>query len=747
MNKRGINTLAGFNKRIFLKKIFQQPFLLLICIFLFRPSINAQFISLNGAYVSVSSGTVMNADTINNDNTSTLANTGTLNINTITNAGTAQGNGTFNIAKSFVNTGTFSCGSGLVNYNGSGAQSVTALNYYDLTITDNGTRTVTLASSGTTGIAGTFSPTTSNTTYITTGSSIDFNGTGAQSLPSFTYNNITASGGNTKTVAGNFSIYGELSVGANTTFALSSYDVTLKSSSTATARLTSFPATASITYGSGKFIVERYIPGRRKYRLLTSSVTTYSGSSLSPGQEALSIWGNWQNQGGSTANIGTLITGGSSGDGFDQQTTNASLYTYNSATRSFTGFTTANSKNTKYTPLKAGVAYYMFVYGDRLNTVYTNTPNYTTVSSAGTLLTGDQTYNTSSTIPLSNTTGQYTLLGNPFASPIDWALLSRTNLSNTYWGWDPNLNSTGGYVTVSTAGSVTLISPFTGTTGINQYIQPGQGFFVQTTSSSPVLVIHESDKVSNFNPNAFRTTSNSVPLIAVNLFYQNAGTEYLADGALAAFDPAFSNEVNKEDAAKMSNSGESVSIAHGANLLSIDARKMPGDNDTLFLNTARLAKTAYTMQIFSQKMEGATVYLEDKYLRSSFALSMSDTNRIQFNINSDPASSDANRFRIVFNKSDMQQIAIPKRSAPSFKVFPNPVRNGQVQLRLTDIEKGEYTLKLINSQGQEMLRQLIIHDGGNSNIMVAFNKILPKGIYTLQMINNNLSYQQKIFVE
>jgi hypothetical protein len=95
----------------------------------------------------------------------------------------------------------------------------------------------------------------------------------------------------------------------------------------------------------------------------------------------------------------------------------------------------------------------------------------------------------------------------------------------------------------------------------------------------------------------------------------------------------------------------------------------------------------------------------------------------------------------------MQQIAVPKRSSPSFKVFPNPVTNGQVQLRLTDIEKGEYTLRLINSQGQEMLRQLILHDGGSSNILVAFNKIFPKGIYTLQMVNKNFHYHQKIFVE
>jgi hypothetical protein len=165
---------------------------------------------------------------------------------------------------------------------------------------------------------------------------------------------------------------------------------------------------------------------------------------LSPGQESLSIWGNWQNGGNNVmANIGTLITGGSSGDGFDTQTPNASLYTYNDATRLFVPFSTSNGKNTKYTPLKAGVAYYMFVYGDRTNTITTSSPKITTISSTGTLLTGNQVYTINSTIPLSNVTGRYTLLGNPFASPINWETIPKTNLENTYWGWDPNLASTG----------------------------------------------------------------------------------------------------------------------------------------------------------------------------------------------------------------------------------------------------------------------------------------------------------------
>jgi hypothetical protein len=333
------------------------------------------------------------------------------------------------------------------------------------------------------------------------------------------------------------------------------------------------------------------------------------------------------------------------------------------------------------------------------------------------------------------------MLGNPFASPINWATVTKTNLSNTYWGWDPNLSSTGGYVTVNTTGTVTLISPFTGTTGLDQYIQPGQGFFVQTTASSSVLVIHENDKVSNFNANAFRVTTNNIPLIAINL-YDNANI--LADGALAAFDPAFSNKPGKEDATKMTNAGEVVSILNSNTLLSIDARQMPKENDTLFLNLSKLTKPKYILQIFSQKLNNISAFLEDKYLKTFHPLLLNDTNRIEINITTDAGSFDANRFKIVFGKSDMQPIITAKKS--EIKVYPNPVKDQQIHIQLTGIEKGTYTLRLINSQGQLVQKQSLIYDGITNNIVIPLNNKLVTGIYYLQMAGKE-TYNKNILIE
>ena len=210
----------------------------------------------------------------------------------------------------------------------------------------------------------------------------------------------------------------------------------------------------------------------------------------------------------------------------------------------------------------------------------------------------------------------------------------------------------------------TLISPFSGTTGLNQYIQSGQGFFVKATAAAPALTIREQDKVSNYNANAFRTTNN-IALIAVNLLYDNAGTKILADGALAAFDGNFQNSVTNEDASKIMNAAENVAIAEGNNLLSIDTRQMPKQNDTLFLNISKLTKPQYTLEIFAQQVDASvTPYLEDKYLKTFTPLSLTDTNHIVFNITTDATSFDGNRFRIVFDKPSTGILTTPNAVKP-----------------------------------------------------------------------------------
>ncbi len=95
----------------------------------------------------------------------------------------------------------FTSNNNTVSYSGAGAQTIGAYNFYNLTAGGGGTRT--LINGGTIGISGLFTPIG---VYVTTGNTINFNGTGTQNIPAFTFNNITISGGSTKTLIGNVTI-------------------------------------------------------------------------------------------------------------------------------------------------------------------------------------------------------------------------------------------------------------------------------------------------------------------------------------------------------------------------------------------------------------------------------------------------------------------------------------------------------------------------------------------------------------
>ena len=132
--------------------------------------------------------------------------------------------GTIGISQTLSPIATFTSGGYIttgntVEFNGSGSQTIPAFNYNNLASSSTGART--LASSGTIGVAGSFTPGTNG--YTITGSTIDYNGNGAQSVALFNYQNLVLSSSGAKTfaasttrIAGNFTIVGAASADATT---------------------------------------------------------------------------------------------------------------------------------------------------------------------------------------------------------------------------------------------------------------------------------------------------------------------------------------------------------------------------------------------------------------------------------------------------------------------------------------------------------------------------------------------------
>ncbi|WP_158267553.1 IPT/TIG domain-containing protein [Adhaeribacter arboris] len=103
-----------------------------------------------------------------------------------------------------------------VEYTGTGAQTISSANYDNLTIAGNRPASAVIALPNTLKVAGTFTlaPAGSIPVYNTTNSTIEFNG-GVQIIPNFNYNNVIISGTDDKVLGSDIIINGDLKMIAN----------------------------------------------------------------------------------------------------------------------------------------------------------------------------------------------------------------------------------------------------------------------------------------------------------------------------------------------------------------------------------------------------------------------------------------------------------------------------------------------------------------------------------------------------
>jgi hypothetical protein len=206
---------------------------------------------------------------------------------------TLASSGTIGICGTFTpGAGTYTITGSTVNFNGTGAQTINAITYNNLTISGNrGGAAITLPA-GTINVLGNGSCTASNNTWVNTGSTVDYNGTGAQTVAAISgYRNLTisgAKGGATVTLEAG-------TIGVDATFTASATAVTYSSTgntfdyrSTGAQTITAFPSynhlsnsgngtrtLANGTIGIGGI----YTPTTAAVTVGTSVVNFYSASS------------------------------------------------------------------------------------------------------------------------------------------------------------------------------------------------------------------------------------------------------------------------------------------------------------------------------------------------------------------------------------------------------------------------------------------------------------------------------------
>ncbi len=421
-------------------------------------------------------------------------------------------------------------------------------------------------------------------------------------------------------------------------------NLTLRSDANLTARVDVVPSGSNII---GKANVERYIPARRAWRLMTAPVTSSN-----------TIYNSWQNKGVYTVGLGTLVTGpnptAASGNGLDySQLNTVSMKGFNATTQGF-----ANVLNTKV-PISAGTngsgdntGYFIFVRGDR-NPGNTNVANnnITTLTSIGVLQTGTQTFTAT---PVYN---KLTLIGNPYASPVDFNNVSINNLIKRFYVWDPSLNSVGGYVMLDDLDGDGLYRKSVPGSTQTKDIQSSQAFFVQTASTAPAsITFTETSKSGNNINGMFRPVSPNTPagvgtgeiITTLNLLDAN-GKTILADGALAEFDNIYSAGVDLDDAMKFTNTNENISIVRNNSLFAAERRPALTSNDTVYFRLTNTTQRGYqfVFDVAGLDQPGMMGFLEDSYLGTSTLINLSGTTKVNFSVTA-AASSAINRFKIVF---------------------------------------------------------------------------------------------------
>jgi hypothetical protein len=603
----------------------------------------------------------------------------------------------------------------------------------------------------------------------------------------------------------NFTTTGTLTVnnGVLTTGGL----LVLVSDATGTARIA--PGAAGADYISGDVTVQRFIPKKRAWRLVTAPV---SNITINKGWQEGLVY-NSQLNGGTTYLAGTSIvvppnpgwygihiTGGTTiypspasanAAGFDYGVTSGSP-----SIRTFNNFnwnsTVPGTLNTK---IKDYPAYMLFPRGDRtINPADINTaPKDAVIRAKGTIGQKNQT-------PIPLPAMSFSLIGNPYPSPIDFEKIysdNSTSIANRFYAWDSRINNFGGYRLIqrgtlpndytSTPFPVASDGPIEGGAEI-QHIQSGQGFFVLNTNpTSTSLKLNESHKSENTKTNLFSRPGKA---IQVNLNQVNNGVAATADGVTVLFDDQYQNEVNRNDVIKLANFNENFSLRRGGKDLILEERPLIKGGDTLFFRLTNTTARTYQFLIKSDNMDDGTLlaYLEDSYLKSSTPVRLDGSLLpITFNITSNTDSRKPDRFMIVFrtaavlpinfsnikafqknadiqvewklgNESNIVSYAVEKSvDGRTFtKVGTRPARtivNTSEAYNWLDVTPAAgnnfYRIKAIEQNGQHRYSEVVNvkYGKGKSDIVINPNPVTgnlfslqfvnqPKGKYAVQLINS-----------
>ncbi len=548
--------------------------------------------------------------------------------------------------------------------------------------------------------------------------------TSGKSIKIIASNAITLNG-SLKTTAVNSSI----SLKGNTTIASTKYieskgdfthdgNLIFKSDADGTAAFGTLGGT--FTKVSGTATVERYVPAKRAWRLLTAPLK-------SEGASAITVSTNWQGVNGEGLLLfspstyqSTPMIGYTTGGGLP------SIWKYNNGWVKIPNISSETMFGSNNSDAKA---FLVFATGPQGSTNIVTGETATTLKPKGDLISG--------TVSHSLTANQYNLIANPYACPLNTAALKVSNSNSKFWIVDPSIGTVGGYYVYD--GNWAPL-PLTGSAA---NIQSGQGFFVKSTDNT--FNISESHKViGNSNTWFERTIANqtteNTDKIRV-LLYKQAGTNWnLADGILAVNSASGNNDLDGTDTQKILNFNENIMFKNGTTNLSIEYRALPQVGQVQPMYLTGTTAQPYQLQVYTEGYSNTTVYpfLQDTTTGTITAIPTDGTIvTVPFTGIATTSTSPDQRFKIVYQSALNNETFATLWAA----VYPNPVTENVVHIDLVSANENT-TYALTNLLGQRVQ---------NGKLTAMQNLItlpeLQEGMYLLSVQQDGKKVTQKLYIK
>lgn len=462
---------------------------------------------------------------------------------------------------------------------------------------------------------------------------------------------------------------------------------------------------------TGSVTVQRFVPAsQRRWRFLASPV---SNATLADLKNEIQITG----------------TGGAN-NGFDASGSNAaSVFWYDETVITGDmnyGWKAANNINN---PIKAGLGYRIFIRGSRdagrLNGTL-NTQDAVTLDFNGTVNSGDIDMKPTYTVSGNSANDGWNLMGNPYASPIDWnkfydEAADYTNLSPIIYVYNAGSNSYVAYNALSNAGTLT-----------GGIIPSGAAFYVKAWSQA-TMVMKEKYKVGE-NPAAlFKTGEYANRDFRIRMTMDSINMDEMilkyVDDATPAKD---AYDINKMWGAEVN----IATLGSDKSYLALNAKPFRGEGDTVKLSVWAKKTGAYTMS-FVNAVDFAgnlPIFLLD-YFTGNIVDLRNDTS-YSFNVNmADAATYGDSRFELVIGKMPVAIIptAVRESTADSKKLSLYPFA-AQQKITISGLQNGLTHIEIRDISGQ-LVQEIstVAHADGQLQLNI---QQLPAAMYFLWVQQN-----------